>query len=1356
MAWFTVTFGTNGDDVVIKGDGKDIIFTCSGDDLIMSGGGNDIIFAGSGDDTVYAGDGRDIVHAGSGDDTVYGENGDDKIYGGFGDDLLSGGDDDDFIFGGFGHDVIYGDDGHDFIFGGHGNDTLNGGSGSDFVLGGSGNDTFLHIMTENLGAHDVYKGGKGHDILCLELTEEQALRPDVQAAVTAFLTANKHKWFDFSDYAPDLGLKVKQIEELEVNPIAIDDSYNVDENAVLMVTLANSILNNDFDLDGDSLTILTSNVVSSQGVAISIMADGTFSYDTNDIAGIDMLAEGEILVDTFDYKITDGTYEESATVTITITGINDAPVAIDDVNATDEDTILNVAAPGVLMNDSDIDNGDTISVIAFDALSTFGALVTVFADGSYSYDSTSAAAIQALNDGEFLDDTFTYTIEDSYGATATATVTITVEGINDLEAIDDTALVKQFDFTPQEGNVLANDTGDPLTVTTTGVFNSFFGTLILNADGSYSYELNTTLSNVCDLMDGETIIDSFNYTMTDGVAVDSATLDITILGLEKLIGSLGSDFIFGSADDEILIGEFQAIDLTYRSGLPAPSNFSSDSLDTISGGDGMDYIVGDLNKLSVDIVSSGNIIVSNVTGTISQSLNNLAVAVELNQSPGTGNVINGDAGDDILIGNVAFFEHTIKTGNNLINDAVSIANSSNLTEKSDSLSQVSSVLGATPGSNFLLGDDTISGGVGNDLIYGDSVNFEISFVSGNNIDAGVAEATDTNPNPTNPFENILASANVSNGINWGNSVTTFGDDTLTGGEDNDVIVGDVGNWIQFYQSGRNLEGGTAVANDPFAGEVGGIVETNAQASAISEIQDVVRVTTFGNDTNMQGNLGNDELYGDVQNFEMTLIAGDDLTTGVATSITGGAIVRALNLATSKVSPVFQAYFFGDDDSMNGGAGNDRLVGDVGNISLHLEGGDDLTSIINIATNQDSHNVAIAYFAFSAFDFGNDDNMQGGTGDDILIGDVDSLMFELFGGNDVNGSDESLIGQFVEPNITGNRAYAMLRDVNFNFGSEMNMQGEEGSDIIYGDIKTLSMYLDGGDNANVGPDKFFATFNTANGEANIRESAFNFGNDVIYGDIMGGSADGINDNDTIYGDAESFSFTLVGGSIIVDDSGTGDVSASLSSSTSINLGDDQIFGQEGDDILVGDVDSILISLTQGTVIAGGGSGSALADARIDADLSFGDDLLDGGAGDDTLIGDGSNAEAARTAWLSAGSGTVSGGNDTLIGGLGTDNMTGGIGADTFMFNTLADSGIGVGQRDIITDFNQAESDNLDLSALSVTYIDTAAFSGGGSGELRYSQTATETIVEVDGNGDGLTDMEIELSGLITLINSDFIL
>ena len=141
----------------------------------------------------------------------------------------------------------------------------------------------------------------------------------------------------------------------------------------------------------------------------------------------------------------------------------------------------------------------------------------------------------------------------------------------------------------------------------------------------------------------------------------------------------------------------------------------------------------------------------------------------------------------------------------------------------------------------------------------------------------------------------------------------------------------------------------------------------------------------------------------------------------------------------------------------------------------------------------------------------------------------------------------------------------------------------------------------------------------------------------------------------------------------------------------------------------------------------------------------------GSGNDTLFGN----DVANL--LSAGDGNDSinggGGNDTLIGGRGSDTLTGGAGSDIFQFLANQDSGRGLG-RDVITDFEQG-SDKIDLSALDATrFIGTGSFSGR-VGEVRYAAFDGATIIEVDGNGDRLADLQIELGSNVSLGFGDFL-
>jgi VCBS repeat-containing protein len=102
-------------------------------------------------------------------------------------------------------------------------------------------------------------------------------------------------------------------------PTAVNDSFTVDEDAVLSIS-APGVLANDSDAEGDDLTVsLVSNV--SNG-SLTLNADGSFTYTPDaDFNGSD----------SFTYTVNDGAGTSTvATVTLTVTAVNDAPVALAD------------------------------------------------------------------------------------------------------------------------------------------------------------------------------------------------------------------------------------------------------------------------------------------------------------------------------------------------------------------------------------------------------------------------------------------------------------------------------------------------------------------------------------------------------------------------------------------------------------------------------------------------------------------------------------------------------------------------------------------------------------------------------------------------------------------------------------------------------------------------------------------------------------------------------------------------------------------------------------------------------------------------------------------------------------------
>jgi Ca2+-binding RTX toxin-like protein len=131
----------------------------------------------------------------------------------------------------------------------------------------------------------------------------------------------------------------------------------------------------------------------------------------------------------------------------------------------------------------------------------------------------------------------------------------------------------------------------------------------------------------------------------------------------------------------------------------------------------------------------------------------------------------------------------------------------------------------------------------------------------------------------------------------------------------------------------------------------------------------------------------------------------------------------------------------------------------------------------------------------------------------------------------------------------------------------------------------------------------------------------------------------------------------------------------------------------------------------------------------------------------------------------------GGNDFLDGGMGRDRMTGGAGRDIFDFDSIVETGNTATTCDVITDFvhlfDKIDLSRIDASSLlagnnAFAWIGTAALTNGTGGALRYQQfnfagTANDkTVIFGDTDNDAASEFQIELTGLITLSATDFLL
>ncbi len=328
----------------------------------------------------------------------------------------------------------------------------------------------------------------------------------------------------------ELGMTDTGIVEIMINavndaPIALNNTYNISADGTLLVG-APGLLNNDSDIDQDLLTLDTTPVSLPSKGTLTLVADGSFEY----VGSANMQG-----TDSFQYRIFDAQGAEAiASVKINALDQNSPPTAANDSYSVDEDTTLVVdASQGLLANDTD-PNNDTFIIDDTYIVSPAHGQLQLATDGSFSY----------IPDANYYGiDEFQYQVIDTFGATATATVTLTINSTPDTPNAQNDEYQFQYNQTlviSAENGLLKNDVNiEPgnLTVNTTPVVNVQSGTLTLNVDGSFSYQPDS------DALD----VDSFTYSVSNEQGLTSKA--------QVVLSKTGSNSPAEANDDEYTILE---------------------------------------------------------------------------------------------------------------------------------------------------------------------------------------------------------------------------------------------------------------------------------------------------------------------------------------------------------------------------------------------------------------------------------------------------------------------------------------------------------------------------------------------------------------------------------------------------------------------------------------------------------------------------------------------------------------------------------------------------------------------------------------------------------------------------------
>lgn len=414
-------------------------------------------------------------------------------------------------------DVLVGSDGGDSMTGGVGNDSLDGGLGIDTAnFAGAYASYTVTVVGSSLQVLDrepTVSGDDGTDTLV------------------------NFEYIKFSDAL------ISVLSIVNNAPVAVADTATIAEDAGAVLI---PVLNNDTDVDATDSKRMVS--VSSPAVrgTVQIATSGVMFYPSR---AYEFLKAGESVVETFAYTMADAAGAQSTTsVVVTITGANDAPVAVTDVATVSEDagaTVLNV-----LGNDTDVDLGDSKSIVSFNGAGYPGGwelvciygvcaplaypgvpavqgTVSIATDGqSLSY--TPGTALQYLGAGATSTERFTYTIADAAGALSTTWVTLTISGLNDAPIARPDSLSIAKNAAPISISVLSNDT-DVDTADTKTIVGINARTASIAADGKSI--LYTVGGAFAGLTPEQTADEIFTYTMSDAAgAMSTSTVTIRVSG----------------------------------------------------------------------------------------------------------------------------------------------------------------------------------------------------------------------------------------------------------------------------------------------------------------------------------------------------------------------------------------------------------------------------------------------------------------------------------------------------------------------------------------------------------------------------------------------------------------------------------------------------------------------------------------------------------------------------------------------------------------------------------------------------------------------------------------------------------
>jgi VCBS repeat-containing protein len=278
-------------------------------------------------------------------------------------------------------------------------------------------------------------------------------------------------------------------------------------------------------------------------------ADGSYTYSVeNANSTVQGLKTGERIVEIYTVTSLDGT--ATSTITVVINGSDDVPVVTSDTVKLTEDLNVDQAAGLLTISgqlsivDLDVGQSSFQPDARFDGSTGNGnaplGKLVFNTDGSYTYSvENSHPIVQALQAGERIVETYTVT---SLDGTATSTITVVINGTNDVPVLSNSAAELTEDLNVDQATGLLTISGQ-LSITdkdagqgsfqpgarfdaSTGNGNTPLGELLFNADGSYTYSVENANPAIQGLKAGERVVETYTVTCLDGTATSTITVVI--------------------------------------------------------------------------------------------------------------------------------------------------------------------------------------------------------------------------------------------------------------------------------------------------------------------------------------------------------------------------------------------------------------------------------------------------------------------------------------------------------------------------------------------------------------------------------------------------------------------------------------------------------------------------------------------------------------------------------------------------------------------------------------------------------------------------------------------------------------